>query len=133
LDIRKMRSVDICSDHHMIMGILRIKAQKAKCKITNRNKYNLKLDDTECQRMLQAKFREAASSLRYVASEGAEESWEGIKTTLQGAPCGFRAPQLRNRWASAMQWSDQFSPDTPLPDSYPPIQRTLLEQVTLGV
>jgi hypothetical protein len=32
---------------------------------------------------VKAKLREEASSLRYVASEGVEEKWEGIKTVLQ--------------------------------------------------
>jgi hypothetical protein len=41
-----MRGADIESEHHMIMGILRIKVQKVKKKTTNRKKYNLKkLDD----------------------------------------------------------------------------------------
>jgi hypothetical protein len=59
----------------MIVGILRIKAQKVKRKTTNRKKYYLKkLDDIECQRMLKAKLREGVSSLRYVVSEGVEKS-----------------------------------------------------------
>jgi hypothetical protein len=68
----------------MIVGILRIKAQKVKRKTTNRKKYNLKkLDDIECQRMLKAKLREGVSSLRYAASEGVKKKWEGLKTMLQ--------------------------------------------------
>jgi hypothetical protein len=61
------------------MGIFR--AQKVNRKTTNRKQHNLKkLVDNECQRMLKAK---GASSFRYVASEGVEEKWEGIKTTIQ--------------------------------------------------
>jgi hypothetical protein len=33
--------------------------------------------------MSKAKLREGASFLRCMASEGVEEKWEGIKTTLQ--------------------------------------------------
>jgi hypothetical protein len=85
LDVRNKRDADVGSDHHMIVGILKIKAQKVKRKTTNRKKYNLKkLDDIECQWMSKAKLREGASSLRYVTSEGVEEKWEGIKTMLQG-------------------------------------------------
>ena len=62
LDIHTKRDADIGSDHHMIMGILRIKVQTVKRKVTNRKKYNLKkLDDNECQRILKAKIREGAS------------------------------------------------------------------------
>jgi hypothetical protein len=84
LDVHNKSGADIGSDHHMIMETLRIKTQKIKRKTTNRKKYNLKkADDIECQRMLKAKLREGASPLRYMASEGVEEKWEGIKTMLQ--------------------------------------------------
>ena len=41
LDVRNKRGADIGSDHHMIMGILRIQVQKFKRKTINRKKYNL--------------------------------------------------------------------------------------------
>ena len=57
LDVRNKRGSDIGSDHHMIMGILRIKIKKVKRKVTNTRKYNLKkLDDTEYQRILKVKI-----------------------------------------------------------------------------
>jgi hypothetical protein len=84
LDVCNKRGADIGSDQHMIMGILRIKAQNVNTKTTNTNKYNLKkLDGIECQKILKAKLRVGASSLRYKVPEGAEEKWERIKTTLQ--------------------------------------------------
>jgi hypothetical protein len=74
LDVSNKRDADIGSDHHMITGILKIKAQNVKRKTSNRTKYNLmKFDDTECQTMLKTKLREGASFLRYEASEGVEE------------------------------------------------------------
>jgi hypothetical protein len=80
LDVRNRYWVRASYDH----GILRIKVQKVKRKTTNRKKYKLKkLDDIECERILKAKLREGASSLRYVVPEGVEEKWEGLKTTLQ--------------------------------------------------
>jgi hypothetical protein len=63
LDVCNKRGADIGSDHHTIIGILRIKAQKVKRRTTNRKKYNLKkTDDIECQRILKTKLREGASS-----------------------------------------------------------------------
>jgi hypothetical protein len=65
LDVCNNRGADIGSDHHMIMGILRIKAQEVTRKTTNRKKYNLKKpDDIKCQRMLKANLRVEASSWR---------------------------------------------------------------------
>jgi endonuclease/exonuclease/phosphatase family metal-dependent hydrolase len=53
LDVQNKRG----SDHHMIMGILRIKVQKVKRKATNRKKYNLrKLDDSDSQRTFKARL-----------------------------------------------------------------------------
>jgi hypothetical protein len=89
------------------MGILRIKAQNIKRKTPNRKKYHLKKpDDIECQRMLKAKLREVASSLRYVASKGVEEKWEGIKTTLQDnceGTLGFENNK-KKEWISDSTW-----------------------------
>ena len=83
LDVCNKRGADIGSDHHMIMGILRIKIKKVKRKVTNTRKYNLKkLDDTEYQRILKVKIKEEAS-LRYVVSKGVEEKWEEIKAIFQ--------------------------------------------------
>jgi hypothetical protein len=66
LDIRNKRGADIGSEHHMIMGILRIKTQKVIRKTINRRRYNLKrLEDTECQKTFKTKLREGASALRY--------------------------------------------------------------------
>ena len=65
LDVRNKRGADIGSDHHMIMGILRIKAQKIIRKTINRRRYNLKkLEDMECQKTFKTKLREGASALR---------------------------------------------------------------------
>jgi hypothetical protein len=66
LDVRNKRGADIGPDHHMIMGILRIKTQKVIRKIINGRRYNLKrLQDTECQKTFKTKLREGASALRY--------------------------------------------------------------------
>ena len=52
LDVRNKRGADIGSDHHMIMGILRIKTQKVIRKTVNRRRYNLKrLEDIESQKI----------------------------------------------------------------------------------
>jgi len=84
LDIRNKRGADVGSDHHMIMGILRIKTQKVIRKTINRKRYNLKrLEDTESQKTFKTKLREGASTLRYERCEGVEEKWERIKTTFQ--------------------------------------------------
>jgi exonuclease III len=75
LDVWNKRGADIGSDHHMIMGILRIKAQKITSKTINRRRYNLKkLEDTECQKTFKTMLRGGASALRYEAHEGVEES-----------------------------------------------------------
>jgi hypothetical protein len=71
LDVRNKRGADIGLDHHMTMGILRIKIQKVKRKNINRKKYNVKkLEDAECQSILKTKLREEMSSLRYKIPEG---------------------------------------------------------------
>jgi len=68
----------------MIMGILRIKAQKVVRKTTNRRRYNLKkLEDMEGQKAFKTKLREGASILRHEANDGVEERWERIKITIQ--------------------------------------------------
>jgi hypothetical protein len=90
-----------------VMGILRIKAQKVKRKTTNRKKYILKKpDDIECQRMLKAKLREGASSVRYVTSEGVEQKWEGIKTMLQDICEGTLGLENNKKkvWISDSTW-----------------------------
>ena len=67
----------------MIMGILRIKAQKVVRKTTNR-RYNLKkLEDMEGQKTFKTKLPEGASVLGHEANDGVEERWERIKTTIQ--------------------------------------------------
>jgi len=82
LDVQNKRGADIGSDHHMIMGILRIKTQKVIRKTMNR-RYNLKrLEDIESQKTFKTKLREGASALRYERCEGVEEKWERIKTTF---------------------------------------------------
>jgi len=84
LDARNKRGADIGSDHHMTMGILRIKTQKVIRETINRRRYNLKrLEDTESQKIFKTKVREGASALRYKRCEGVEEKWERIKTTFQ--------------------------------------------------
>jgi len=84
LDVRNTRGADIGSDHHMIMGVLRIKVQKVKRRMANRKKYNLgKLGNSECQRILKVQLREEASSLRYKVPEAVEEKWERIKTAFK--------------------------------------------------
>jgi predicted Holliday junction resolvase-like endonuclease len=68
----------------MIMGILRIKVQKVRRKVTNRKKYNLrKLEDSDCQRTVKVKLREGASSIRCKVPEDIEEKWERIKNAFQ--------------------------------------------------
>jgi hypothetical protein len=85
LDVRNKGGADTGSDHHMIMGILRIKVQKVTRKTTIRKKYNLrKLEDRECQRTFKGKLRKGASSIRYKVPEGVEAKWERIKTAFQG-------------------------------------------------
>jgi len=84
LDVRNKRGAETGSDHHMIMGILRIKTQKVIRKTINRRRYNLKrLEDIECQKTFKTKLQEGASTLRYEVYEGVEEKWERIKTTIQ--------------------------------------------------
>jgi exonuclease III len=57
LDVWNKRGADIGSDHHMIMGILRIKAQKIIRKTINRRRYNLKkLEDMEGQKTFKTKL-----------------------------------------------------------------------------
>jgi exonuclease III len=59
LDVRNKRRADIGSDHHMIMGILRIKTQKVIRKTINRRRYNLKrMEEIECQKAFKTKLRE---------------------------------------------------------------------------
>ena len=84
MDVRNKRGADNGSDHHMIMGILRIKVQNVKRKTANRKKYNLrKLEDSECQRTFKVKLRDGASTFRHEVPEGVEEKWERIKTAFQ--------------------------------------------------
>ena len=57
LDVRNKRGADIGSDHHMIMGILRIKTKKVIRNATNRRRYNLKrLEDIKSQRTFKTKL-----------------------------------------------------------------------------
>ena len=73
LDVWNKRGADIGSDHHMIMGILGIKALKIIRKTINRRRYNLKkLEEMECQKTFKTKLREGASALSYEAHEGVE-------------------------------------------------------------
>jgi len=59
LDVRNKRRADIGSDHHMIMGILRIKTQKVIRKTINRRRYNLKrMEEIECQKAFKTKLRD---------------------------------------------------------------------------
>jgi len=84
LDVQNKKGADIGSDHHMIMGILRIRTQKVIKRTINRRRYNIKrLEDIECQKTFKTKLREGASALRYETHEGVEEKWERIKTTFQ--------------------------------------------------
>jgi hypothetical protein len=77
------RGADTGSDHHMIMGILRIKTQKVIRKTINRRRYNLKrLEEIEFQTAFKTKLREGASALGLERCESVEEKWERIKTTL---------------------------------------------------
>jgi len=107
LDVWNKRGADIGSDHHMIMGILGIKALKIIRKTINRRRYNLKkLEDMECQKTFKTKLREGASTLRYEAHEGVEERWEKIKTTIQDI-CGNtlgRENNTRKEWISDSTW-----------------------------
>jgi len=74
LDVWNKRGTDIGSDHHMIMGIFRVKTQKVIRKTINRRRYNLKsLKDIECQKTFKTNLREGASVLRYEIPEGVEE------------------------------------------------------------
>jgi hypothetical protein len=84
LDVQNKRGVDIGSDHHMIMGILRIKVQRVRRTGTNRKKYNLRqLEDSDCQSTVKAKLREGASSIRCKVPEDIEEKWERTKNAFQ--------------------------------------------------
>jgi len=57
LDVRNKRGADIGSDHHMIMGILRIKTEKVIRKTINRRRYNLKrLEEIESQKAFKTKL-----------------------------------------------------------------------------
>jgi hypothetical protein len=74
LDVRNKKGADIGSDHHMIMGILRIRSQKVIRRTINRWRYNLKrLEDTERQKTFKTKLREEAPAIRYEIHEGVEE------------------------------------------------------------
>jgi hypothetical protein len=107
LDVRNKRGADIGSDHHMIMGILRIKTQKVIRKTINRRRYNLKrLEDIESQKTFKTKLREGASALRYERCEGVEEKWERIKTTFQHICKNTlgREDNTRKEWISESTW-----------------------------
>ena len=83
LDVRNKKGADIGSDHHKIMGILRIRTQKVIKRTINTRRYNIKrLEDIECQKTFKTKLRERASALRYETREGVEEKWEKNKDHL---------------------------------------------------
>jgi hypothetical protein len=107
LDVRNKKGADIGSDHHMIMGILRIRTQKVIKRTINRWRYNLKrLEDIECQKTFKTKLREGASTLRHETYEGVEEKWERIKTTFQHISENTLGQEdnTRKDWISDSTW-----------------------------
>jgi len=107
LDVQNKRGADTGSDHHIIMGVLRIKVQKVMRRMTNRKKYNLgKLGDSECQRTLEVKLREEVSSLRCKVPEAVEEKWERIKTAFQDICENVLGPEnnIKKEWISDSTW-----------------------------
>ena len=108
MDVCNETGADIGSDHHTIMGVLRIEVEKVKGKVLNRRLYNLKKpDDTDCQRTIKAKIREGESSLRCVVSKGAEEKWVEIKAIFQDiceSTLGFENNNKEKEWTSDSTW-----------------------------
>jgi len=103
------KGADMGSDHHMIIGILRIRTQKVIKRTINRWRYNLKrLEDIECQKTFKTKLREgaSASALRYETHEGVEQKWERIKTTFQhiGENTLGQEDNTRKEWISDSTW-----------------------------
>jgi len=106
-NVRNKKGADIGSDHHMIMGILRIMTQKIIMRTINRRRYNLKLlEDIEYQRTFKTKLREGASALRYETHEGVEDKWERIKITFLHISENTLGQEdnTRNDWISDISW-----------------------------
>ncbi len=106
LDVRNYRDADIYSDHHLLIGTIRIKLATAKQKRNpTQKKFNVaKLKDVETltkyRESLQAKFDVEAPVI------DATSQWEHINATFKAVSTdvlGFRLPG-RKEWISDTTW-----------------------------
>jgi hypothetical protein len=80
LDVHNKREANIGSDHHLLMGIIRIFIKRNEKKHTCRRKYNLmKIKVPDIQDSLKGKLQEAISKVESIG-EGVEKKWMKIKT-----------------------------------------------------
>jgi hypothetical protein len=81
LDVRNKRGADVGSDHHMIMGILKIYTSRGRKIISDRNKYDVrKIGMPDIRNLLRALLQESIASMRYMDTIDIEDRCKTIKT-----------------------------------------------------
>jgi hypothetical protein len=107
LDVRNKRGADVGSDHHLIMGIMRIYIDWCKKVIVSRRKFDLKkLEHPDNSEQVRAGLQNSIAQIRKVQDGSVEEKWKMIKTTLRNISkntLGYMAKE-RKEWISNITW-----------------------------
>jgi hypothetical protein len=107
LDVCKKRGADVGSDHHLIMGIMRIYIYRRKKVIVSRRKFDLKkLEHPDNSEQFRAGLQNSIAQIRKVQDGSVEEKWQTIKTTLRNiseSTLGYIAKE-RTEWISNITW-----------------------------
>jgi hypothetical protein len=107
LDVRNKRGADVGSNHHLIMGIMRIYTDRCKKVTVSRRKFDLKkLEHPDNSEQFRAGLQNIIAQIRKVQDGSVEEKWQPIKTTLRNISentLGYMAKE-RKEWISNIIW-----------------------------
>jgi hypothetical protein len=108
-DVRVYRGADAASDHHLVIAVLKLKLKKLTGKREHRMVDVNKLSRKETQEKFQLELKNRFEILgdQEQEHETIEESWEKIKTTINGAArdvLGLKRGTRKEKWIREDTW-----------------------------